>query len=194
MKDAEHPATVEGVPVTLYVELNARLQPMHRHDLEDVLEAICAEQGWDVQVVGGGTAVDSETGEVRCCDIHLWLASEELVPDVLGLIEAVLAPVGSTWYVDDAEPQPFGRAEGLALYLNGTDLPIEVYEAANVDAVLDECSRLIQGVGRLYSYWSGRTETALYLYGASFDELKARIQPLLESCPLCERCRVVRIA
>ena len=161
--DAEPSVSGAGEPVTLYVKLNARLRPMHRHEIEDALEAICAGQGWNVQVVGGGTAANEDTGEVHWCDIHLQLASEELVPKVLELIESALAPVGSTWHVDDGEPQPFGHAEGLAPYLNGTDLPGEVYEATTVGEVFDECNRLIEGVGRVYSHWAGHTETALYL-------------------------------
>lgn len=43
------------------------------------------------------------------------------------------------------------------------------------------------------SYWEG-SETALYLYGKSFDEMHACTKPFLDSYPLCRKSRVVKIA
>lgn len=44
------------------------------------------------------------------------------------------------------------------------------------------------------SHWQGPTESALYMYGQNFETIRERIQPLLDSYPLCQRCRVERIA
>lgn len=80
------------------------------------------------------------------------------------------------------------------MYLNGTDLPNEVYETCDSNHVLSECERLLQTGGRVLSWWQGPTETAIYMYGASFDDMRARIESLLAVYPLCQKCRVERIA
>ena len=182
-------------PVELHIRLTARLQPVHRHELEDALVEFCREQGWGVDVVGGGTVFNKQAGEVEAADIELQVESAHLVPEVLEVLGAMLAPKGSTWSLgDEDDPKPFGTMEGLALYLNDTDLPEEVYASTSAGEVYDECTRLIQGIGRINSHLELPGETALYMYGQSFEQMRERIQPFLDSYPLCERCRVVQLA
>jgi hypothetical protein len=176
--------------------LNARLQPLDRGEIyEDPLdeELRRAELG---QVTGGGTALD-ENGELESCDIEIELAesAEHSFDAVRATLERLGAPKGSRLVVDAGEWEiPFGFSEGLAVYLNGTDLPDEVYRDSDVNHVYEEFNRLLQGVGAVHSYWEGPTETALYLYGASFEQMRAAIADLMASYPLCERARVVQIA
>lgn len=61
-------------------------------------------------------------------------------------------------------------------------------------AAYSECDRLLEGVGQVNSYWEGPTETAFYMYGQDFEAMKTRIQPLVDTYPLCQRSRIVRIA
>ena len=90
--------------------------------------------------------------------------------------------------------QPLGQLQGLALYLNGTDLPDEVYAESDVNEVWDACERLLADEGEPMSYWEGDTETAIYCYGKNFQEMQRRLQPFLDEYPLCAQCRVVQIA
>jgi hypothetical protein len=92
------------------------------------------------------------------------------------------------------EELPFGINEGLAVYLNGTDLPDEVYAECDSNFVYSEFNRLLGPAGKVHSHWQGPTETALYMYGPSFEAMKSRLANFLDSYPLCQRARVVQIA
>jgi len=52
----------------------------------------------------------------------------------------------------------------------------------------------IDGHGEVCSWWQGPSETALYLYGASFDTMAERIADLLATYPLCQGARVIKVA
>lgn len=182
-------------PGVITLSLNAKLQPMHRAELEDAFRAFCEQQQIKANVVGGGTFM-GPSGEVKECDIEIELEelNDKSIARVAEVMEAMLAPKGSRIQVPGREPLAFGHHEGLGLYLNGTDLPDEVYETCDSNVVYDECSRLLEGVAMVNSHWQGPTESALYMYGQSFETIRERIQPLLDSYPLCQRCRVERIA
>lgn len=175
------------------VKLNARLQPEHRHELfEDPLDALL-ESAKLGQLTGGGTALSDE-GEVEYGDIEIALNDPASLPAVVELLEQLGAPKGSLIQCDGAPDQAFGVTEGLALYLNGTDLPDEVYEQCDSNYVFEQIVARIEGVGEVCSWWQGPSETALYLYGVSFDTLKERIAELVATYPLCQDARVVRTA
>ena len=188
--------------MNLTINLNAKLQPKHRHDLEDVLVEILGKNDLVVEVVGGGT-LQGTNGEVESCDIELSITDgcEENIQKVIGTMEAMLAPVGShlTIYPEDNTSEvkeiSFGTHQGLGLYLNGKDLDDEVYKNCDVNFLYEEIERLLGDFknGHIASHWEG-TETALYLYGVSFDEMHSRIKPILDTYPLCQKCRVVKIA
>ena len=123
--------TTETYPFAITLNLNARFMPMDRGVFEDVLDETLRlhELG---EVSGGGTLL-SDSGEIEECDIELCLrdGSPELISMIGGLINAMGVPKGSRllWDGEDGEPGELlvGQQEGLALYLNGTDLPDEVY-------------------------------------------------------------------
>jgi hypothetical protein len=110
-------------------------------------------------------------------------------------LESLGAPRGSTLSEGDSDVlRRVGRAEGIGVYLNGTDLPTEVYKSCDVNFVCSEFSRLLGSHGRLLSYWEGPTETGLYMYGESFTEMRHLLAGSLGEYPLCRNCRVVQIA
>ncbi len=190
------PQAINNTPGIITVTLNARLQPAHRADLEDAFIDACDERRLAAEVVGGGTLLASN-GEVAACDITLRLA--QLDTDAITitgrLFEAMLAPKGSYLLVGNSNERiTIGQHEGLALYLNGTDLPEDVYQTCDATHVYEECERRLEGIGMLNSHWQGPRETALYMYGESFEDMHAAIRPLLERHPLCRQCRVERIA
>jgi len=180
----------------LVAQLNARLQPIHRGEFfEDPLNEALDRAALG-QVSGGGTLQDA-TGEIEYCDIEIQIAGQvsEAVKYVTDTLETLGAPKGSKLHVEaDSREVPFGRFEGLAVYLNGTDLPDQVYRECDSNFVYSEFNRLLDGSGRVLSFWQGPRETAFYVYGNSFGDMGDRLAGFVSSYPLCERCRVVQIA
>jgi hypothetical protein len=175
--------------------LNAKLQPMHRGDLfEDPLNERLEQAGHGT-VTGGGTQLTA-SGEVEYCDLEISVgaASPEVLDWLVATLDDLGTPKGSQLEIEGAAPREFGTLEGLGVYLNGTDLAADVYANCDSNVVYDELEAALGERGGVMSWWQGPTETALYLYGASADEMRQLIAPFLASYPLCERCRVVQIA
>ena len=176
--------------------LNDRAQPLDRGELyEDPLDHVLKRAGLGA-VTGGGTLLGAN-GEIELCEVEIEL--EEVTPKSLELVTALLerlgAPKGSQLVVDGgAREIPFGATEGLGVYLNGTDLPDEVYRTSDVNVVYEEFGRRLEGIGKVHSHWQGPTETALYMYGNSYEAMTQALADFLASYPLCDRARLVRIA
>ncbi len=189
-------SSAAAAPLRLTVELNARLQPMHRGELfEDPLAGILAEHGLG-EILGGGTAV-SPIGEVERGDIEVALASGDpaSIEALTGVLDRLGATRGSRLVFDDGRaPLAFGASEAMAVYLNGTDLPDAVYAECDVNHVYAELDRLVEGQGMVMSYWQGPSETALYLHGRSFEAMREATADFLASYPLCAKARVVQTA
>jgi hypothetical protein len=183
--------------ISAYAKLNARIMPMDRGErFEDPLSAAFAENGLGA-VTGGGT-MQSQSGEIEYCGIDIDLA---VLSEGSAFVRQFLtehgAPKGSELqYELDGQhvDVPFGVLEGIAIYLNGTDLPDAVYQECDVNVVYNEINRLLGDLGSIQGHWQGPTETALYLYGSSADEMAALIAGFLAEYPLCQGARVVRIA
>lgn len=177
-------------------QLNARLQPLDRGDIfEDPLDDTLQNTGLG-EVTGGGT-LQAREGWIRQCDIEMDLpaADAETLRKIAGHLEALGAPKGSKLLVEETGTEvPFGTSEGLAIYLNGTDLEDSVYQSCDVNYVIAELDRLLGSAGRYCSYWDGPSETALYIYGPSAEAMRELILPLIETYPLCEGARIEQIA
>ena len=147
----------------LVAQLNARLQPMHRGEFfEDPLDAELKRSQLG-EVSGGGT-LQSPGGEIEYCDIEIELSGDPSAAErlVISTLEALGAPKGSKLRVEAEDRQVlFGTTEGLAVYLNGTDLPDEVYKECDSNFVYSEFDRLLQEEGRVLSYWQGPTGDSL---------------------------------
>lgn len=180
----------------IVVTLNARIQPMHRGEIyEDPLDEILAKNS--VGEVSGGGTLQAQSGEIEHCDVEIQVnnSSDETVALIKNSLENLGVPKGSKLKVEATDSEiELGTLEGLAIYLNGTDLEAEVYANSDSNHVYSELDRLTQGVGKVYSYWQGSTETAFYLYGTSFAQMKSQIDELVSSYPLCQQCRIVQIA
>lgn len=175
------------------LKLNARFQPKHRFELEDALQEIL-EKNQMGEITGGGTAQNSD-GEIACCDIEICLAEDQkdAVEWLVDLLNHIGIPKGSV--LQGVTPEiEVGTLEGLAYYSNGVDLPDEVYKNCDINYVCEQMEKAIEGIGRMYSYWEGSRDTALYFYGTSYAEMKKRMEPFIASYPLCQKCRVEQIA
>jgi hypothetical protein len=180
-----------------YAYLNARIMPMQRvKAFEEPLAAAMAERR--IGVVAGGGTLQDKNGEIVHCGIDIDL---QLTPANVDLVCQLLdrcgAPKGSKLQLDlegNVKEKPFGRIEGIGVYLNGTDLPDEVYRECDINVVMQKFGELTSGNCTMRGYWQGPTETALYLYGPSAAELQSQISLFVSEYPLCQRARVVRIA
>ena len=183
-------------PQFIAITINARIQPIHRGEIyEDPLDKILAKSSAG-EVSGGGT-LQSQTGEIVYCDVEIQVnnSSAETVELIRSSLEKIGVPKGSKIRVEATDTEiEFGSLEGLAIYLNGTDLDAEVYKNSDSNHVYSELDRLTQGTGKVYSYWQGPTETAFYLYGTSFSEMKIQISELVNNYPLCQKCRIEQTA
>lgn len=170
-------------PQMLLVHINAPMRPLDRGDVfEDPLDEHLASLGVPASVAGGGTQLTAE-GEPESCDIELEVATEELEPviaAVTSFLESRKVPRGSS--IQDQRGRvlaTFGVSEGLALYLNGTDLPAEVYANSDVNELIEALHVAMGPAGAMLSYWEGPRDTALYLYGPDAKALRARVAPFL---------------
>ena len=181
---------------SIIAQLNARLMPLDRGAIfEDPLDEVIQKSGIG-RVTGGGT-MQNKGGEIEFCDIELEARDldDSTVTMIVEVLEGLGAPKGSKLQFGEQRPElPFGRCEGLAVYLNGTDLSDEVYKASDVNFVYSEFNRLLGEKGRIFSHWAGPAETALYLYGPSFADMQKAIAGFVATYPLCQRCREVQIA
>jgi hypothetical protein len=171
--------------------LNAPLQPLDRATFEEPLYALLSEAGIG-EVTGGGTQLGDDC--IQYCDIEIALRSADNAPALIEHLNAMGAPKGSRLMMQGAEDVPFGVREGLAVRLNGVDLPDEVYATSDLDHVIDELGRAIAPDGLYMTYWEGASHTSLFFFGPSFTAMKAAMAPFLEAYPLCQQCIVEQVA
>jgi hypothetical protein len=86
-----------------------------------------------------------------------------------------------------------GVAEGIGIYLNGTDLPDEVYQTNDVNELVAQLDAALGDAGELYSYWEGPTETALYYYGPSAARMRELIAAVVGTHPLAQQSRITQL-
>lgn len=177
--------------ISITLQLNAKLQPFHRGEFEDMIENVLKQKNAG-EVVGGGSLL-MLNGEISCCDIEFSIIESQVDSFISFLNQIHLIPKGSKLFINDTE-RNIGIAEGLGLYLNGTDLPKEVYQKSDINELIDQLDQVLDGIGIRLSHWEGNSETALYYYGPSYEKMKENILSITQTHPLCEKCRIEQIA
>ncbi|GIF76760.1 hypothetical protein [Asanoa siamensis] len=180
----------------LEITLNARLRPTDRGErYEDALAAALDERRIRHDFTGGGTLLSPDR-EPTYCDITLTIRGdvEAAVALAVATLEKAGAPKGSRIQVEESDTREFGTTEGVAVYLNGTDLPDEVYENNDVNELIARLLGRLGTDGHMQSWWQGPRETALYLYGPSAPRIEALSRELLADFPLAQRCRIVPLS
>lgn len=179
--------------------LNDKITPIDRGDVyQDPLDKLLSELG--VGEVSGGGTMQHETGEIDFCDLEIQIKAEQPSPDlvqrIIAKLEGLGAPKGSKLTVESTgEVIPFGVKEGLGLYLDGVNLPKEVYENQDTDALMEELLRCMNlSEDYVLRYWNGSQDTGLYFYADSFEHMKQSIAELVSTHPECQNCRVEQVA
>ena len=194
-RSSESPPPQEERKISATAELNHKIKPIDRGDrYEDPLGDALAERGYG-EVDGGGT-MQSKEGEIMFIDVHMLLVSPDVsIPFVTEFLEGRGAPKGSMLKIFEGDVVvkeiPFGVREGFAVYLDGVNLPDEVYRECDSNHVVSEIDKCLKGHGEIEAHWQGPTETALYVYGDSNALMKPLIADFLSSYPLCRGARVV---
>ena len=107
----------------LTLRLNARLQPIHQFQFEDVIHTLLTKKGIG-ETSGGGVAQDPE-GETTYCEIEIHLddTKPNNIIQLLEILSKTGIPKGSTlWSADPEFNIEVGTLEGLAYYFNNTEL------------------------------------------------------------------------
>jgi hypothetical protein len=84
----------------------------------------------------------------------------------------------------------FGTHQCLAIYLDGTSLPDEVYADLDFDAVVSELGTAA-GHGSYHGLWQGNEETGRFFFGSGADDMFVRVEPVLRKLPIGQNARVV---
>lgn len=181
-------------PTVITARLNDKCQPAHRARYEDRLDDLLKQKGVG-NVQDGGSQLD-ENGEVAYCEITIALTTLEpgSLQFIIDELEKLGAPKGSKLLAGGGSEVPFGENEGLAFYFDNVGLPREVYATNDINDVLERFAAAIDGVGAMHSFMNGARETAVYIYGPSFESIKAALSPIVEQHPLCRGARMVKCA
>jgi hypothetical protein len=157
---------------------------------EPLYEALGEE---DLAIVGEGSRFTKELG-IEYVNLELELTNLAFIPKIMETLEQQGAPKGSElkYTVEGKDTvQEFGTTECLALFLDGVNLPKEVYQSTDIDELVE---RLLEASSRLAEFrasWAGDEETSIHFFGDNADELFKWMEPVITEYPLCRNARVV---
>ena len=83
--------------------------------------------------------------------------------------------------------------QAVLVYLDGQNLPQEVYEDYDVSTLEDQLSEVIesQSLGEFDGNEFGPDGVTLYMYSPDAEKLFSGIESVLRAYPLCQNARVV---
>jgi hypothetical protein len=179
-------------PHVVLARLYEHIEPIDRGErYEDPLQAVLDEAKVG-RVTGGGSQLN-ELGVIDYADIEIELAN---LDDALGIVSEALeksgAPQGSELiHLEDSRVlRKFGTQQCLAIYLDGTSLPDEVYETLDFDAVVSEIGAAA-GPASYHGFSQGNEETGMFFYGSDAEDMFTRVEPVLRKLPIGQNARVV---
>jgi hypothetical protein len=185
-------------PNFIVATLNDKIMPIDRGEIyEDPLDELLNSE--NIGEVSGGGTMQEKSGEIEYCDIEIKLNSSEIdktvINKIIDKLEKLGAPKGSVLNIGKTQEKiNFGNLEGIGIYIDGINLPKNVYEECDINFVITEIHRLTETEYIINRYWESDNGTALYFYGQSFDKMKNQISDFVESYPLCKNCRIEKIA
>lgn len=179
-------------PHLVLARVYEHIEPMDRGDryeepLHDTLERLKLGR-----VTGGGSQLD-ELGAITYAEVEIELADVDAAVGIVAeALEAAGAPQGSELIQasDDRVLREFGKLQCLAIYLDGTSLPDEVYAELDFDAVVAELGAAA-GDDSFRGFWQGPEETGLFFFGPDAEAMFARVEPVLRRLPIGQNARVV---
>ena len=176
----------------ILARLYEHIEPIDRGErYEDPLDAVLAQTNIG-RVTGGGSQLN-ELGGIQYADIEIELSNlDGALSVVVDALEKAGAPQGSE-LIDMSDSRilrQFGRQQCLAIFLDGTTLPDEVYADLDFDAVVTELGAAA-GDGSSRGFWQGAEETGLFFFGPDAEAMFGRVEPVLRRLPIGQNARVV---
>jgi hypothetical protein len=139
--------------------------------------------------------MQTKEGEIEYIGLDIQLSDlKHGIPFVIRFLESKGVAAGSTLQFEEEGNKKeivFGTVEGIGLYLDGVNLPSDVYKNCDVNVVIEEIEKRIGPNAKMRAYWQGPRETALYFYGSSASSMEMAMKPFLERYPLCKNARIV---
>jgi len=179
-------------PHLVQARVYEHIEPIDRGErYEDPLQAVLEKAGVG-RVTGGGSQLN-EVGGIAYADLDVELAN---LGDALGIVAAALeaagAPQGSEIIdaSDGSVLREFGKQQCVAIFLDGTGLPDEVYAQLDFEAVIGALGGAA-GENSYRGLWQGAQETAVFFFGADAEAMFARVEPVLRRLPIGQNARVV---
>ncbi len=179
--------------------ITARIwEPVHPMDRRRRYESplfVALNQRGCGSLIGVSSCMSREL-EVEYVDIDMDLDDLE---GALELVKGVLVKAGAPACSEfrlagdgGEEIIGFGKVEGLAVYLDGVNLPDDVYELCNINELADLIKdKLAAAGGEIRGSWVGPNETSIYMYGPNAEVMFAALEPIMSGYPLCRNARVV---
>ena len=182
-----------AVPHVILARFYEHIEPLDRGDrYEDPLQAVL-ENTKIGRVTGGGSQLN-ELGGIEFADVEIELANLDAATlrTVADALEQAGAPQGSELIAaaDDRILRQFGTLQCLAIFLDGTSLPDEVYADLDFDAVVSEIGAAA-GEDSFRGFWQGPEETGVFFFGRDAEAMFTRVEPVLRRLPIGQNARVV---
>lgn len=172
------------------------IEPIDRGErYEDPLTNVLEARGLG-QVTGGGSQLD-ENFRIAFVDLEIQIANlEQGLPLVVSSLTEFGAPKGSKLLFErDGVQQElaFGSLELAEVFLDGVNLPPEVYEELDFEAFHKSLrnSLLTGGIGEPRGVWSGETETAVFIFAPVAKNVPPVLAGLVQAHPILRNARVV---
>lgn len=180
-------------PHVILARFYEHIEPLDRGDrYEDPLQAVL-ENTQIGRVTGGGSQLN-ELGGIEFADVEIELANldEPALRTVAAALEKAGAPQGSELIAaaEDRILRQFGTLQCLAIFLDGTSLPDEVYADLDFDAVVSEIGAAA-GEDSFRGFWQGPEETGVFFFGPDAEAMFTRVEPVLRRLPIGQNARVV---
>ena len=179
-------------PHLVVARVYENIGPVDRGDrYEDPLQAVLEEKKLG-RVTGGGSQLD-EFGGITFADVEVEVANlDDALQVIADTLESAGAPEGAEILQapDERVLRSFGKQQCLAIYLDGTSLPDDVYANLDFDAVVDEIGTAA-GKDSFRGAWQGPEETALFLFGDDAEAMFGRVEPILRRLPIGQNARVI---
>ena len=142
------------------------------------------------EVTGGGSQLGA-LGEIEFADVEIQVANlDAAISVIVDVLQRSGAPVGSQLLSTGAVIREFGEQQSVAVYLDGTTLPDEVYANLDFDDLIERLT-VAAGVDSFHGYWQGPEETGLFFFGRDAEVTFSALEAALRQMPIGQNARVV---
>ena len=178
--------------------INEKIHPFDRDErYESNIEKFLSKNKYG-EIVNIGT-LQFANGEIEFFDISILIYNnfdfKKVINELIYKFEELGAPKGSYLTIEETNIDiNFGQKEGLGIYLDGINLPPNVYRDCDINYVIEKIRQLIKDEDEILRYWEGNEVTALYFYGDSFERMKNNILNFINTYPLCQNTKLIQIA